>query len=93
MARKPRKKKPATPVQPPIKSFVSLRDIKPGDSRWDLDAAARTAYESFVREAGYEKDARIQDWDKLKVRHHARWRTIAQNVIDAATGTTRKEPA
>lgn len=90
MARKPRKPRKKKPEQPPVEKFVSLRDIKLNDSKWDLDAAARAAYESFVREAGYEKNALVPEWDKLKSFHHDRWRTVAQNVIDAATGTTRK---
>jgi hypothetical protein len=90
------------PVQEPIKSFVSLREIKLGDSRWDLDAAARVAYESFVHGIGMkigqqvsDEDGvhRISSWSNLTSFRRARWKVVAQKVIDAATGTVRKEPA
>ena len=109
MARKPRKmakeKRIARilkPVQEPIKSFVSLREIKLGSDRWDLDAAARVAYESFIHGIGMKIGQKVSDdagvhristWDDLTMFRRARWRTIAQNVIDAAIGTARKEPA
>ena len=100
MARKPRKKK--NPNQLPIKSFVSLREIKLGNDKWNLDAAARVAYEGFIHGIGMtigqlvsdEKGVhRISTWDNLTTFRRARWRTLAQKVIDAATGTARKEPA
>ena len=100
MARKPRKKK--NPNQLPIKSFVSLREIKLGSDKWNLDAAARVAYEGFIHGIGMkigqlvsdEKGVhRISTWDNLTTFRRARWRTLAQKVIDAATGTARKEPA
>ena len=53
---------------------------------YNMGAAARVAYETFVREAGVDKDARVGTWDQLKTFHKARWRTVAQAVIDAATG-------
>ena len=100
MARKPRKKK--NPNQLPIKSFVSLREIKLGNDKWNLDAAARVAYEGFIHGIGMkigqlvsdEKGVhRISTWDNLTTFRRARWRTLAQKVIDAAIGTARKEPA
>lgn len=102
MARKLRKKKSAKPVQEPIKSFVSLREIKLGSDRWDLDAAARVAYESFLHGAGLkvgqivsDEDGvhRLSSWSNLTYYRRLRWRAIARKVIDAATGTSRKEPA
>lgn len=57
---------------------------------YNMGAAARVAYETFVREAGVDKDARVGTWDQLKTFHKARWRTVAQAVIDAATGVQRK---
>ena len=99
MARKPRKK---NPNQLPIKSFVSLRDIKLSDSKWDLEAAGRVAYEGFIHGIDMkigqlvsdEKGVhRISTWDNLTTFRRARWRTLAQKVIDAAIGTARKEPA
>ena len=109
MTRKPRKKakekriaRILKPVQEPIKSFVSLREIKLSDSKWDLEAAGRVAYEGFIHglkmkigqivsdETGRH---RIASWDNLTSFQRARWRIVAQKVIDAATGTARKEPA
>ena len=108
MPRKPRKlrrmhtRHKPKPVQEPIKSFVSLREIKLGSDKWDLDAAARVAYESFLHGAGLKVGQKISDetgvhrissWANLTSFRRARWRTVAQKVIDAATGTDRKEPA
>jgi hypothetical protein len=49
-----------------------------------LRACARVAYESFVREAGYAKDARIPAFDSLKEHQKMRWENIAQKVLTAA---------
>jgi hypothetical protein len=46
---------------------------------------ARVAYNSFVREAGFAKDARIVEFEKLKSFHRERWRTIAADIIEAYT--------
>ena len=87
------------PVQEPIKSFVSLREIKLSNDKWDLDAAARVAYESFVRGIGMKTGQKVSDasgvhristWENLTTFRRARWRTLAQKVLDAATGTQRK---
>ncbi len=109
MARKPRKKakekriaRILKPVQEPIKSFVSLREIKLSNDKWDLDAAARVAYEGFIHGLDMKIGQivsdehgrhRISSWDNLTSFRRARWRIVAQKVIDAATGTARKEPA
>ena len=109
MTRKPRKKakekriaRILKPVQEPIKSFVSLREIKLSDSKWELEAAGRVAYEGFIHGIDMkigqlvsdEKGVhRISTWDNLTTFRRARWRTLAQKVIDAAIGTARKEPA
>ncbi len=49
-----------------------------------LRACARAAYESFVREAGYAKDARIPAFDNLKEHQKMRWENIAQRVLTVA---------
>ena len=65
---------------------------------YNMDAAARVAYESFIRQLGMKigqkvSDAsglhRIPSWDQHKSFVKARWRAVAQAVIDAAT----KKPA
>jgi hypothetical protein len=43
----------------------------------------RTAYESWVREAGFEKDARILEWGSLEPIHRERWSNIARAVYSA----------
>ena len=62
---------------------------------YNMDAAARVAYESFIRQLGMKigqkvSDAsgvhRIPSWDQHKSFVKARWRVVAQAVIDAATG-------
>jgi hypothetical protein len=59
-----------------------------------MDAAARVAYESFIRQLGMKIGQRVSDvsgvhripsWDQHKSFVKARWRAIAQAVIDAAT--------
>jgi hypothetical protein len=62
---------------------------------YNMDAAARAAYESFIKQNGWKIGQRISDasgihripsWDQHKSFVKARWRTVAQAVIDAATG-------
>lgn len=48
-----------------------------------LIAGGETAYNSFVREAGYAKDARVPEYAKLKAFQHARWEKIAADVYAA----------
>lgn len=48
-----------------------------------LAAGARAAYDAFCREAGYEKDARITNYDQLKDHHKTRWHRVARDVFDA----------
>jgi hypothetical protein len=43
----------------------------------------KVVYDSFLHEAGFDKDARTVDFDKLASYHQERWRTIATNVIKA----------
>lgn len=43
----------------------------------------KIAYDSFLHEAGFDKDARVVDYNKLASYHKKRWRTIAANVISA----------
>ena len=49
-------------------------------------AGGRAAYTSFLRESGYAHDARVPDYDKLKVMHHARWEKIAADVYRTMGG-------
>ena len=62
---------------------------------YNMDAAARVAYESFVKQLGVKIGEKISDasgvhripsWDQHKSFVKARWRAVAQAVIDAATG-------
>ena len=46
-------------------------------------SVARVAYNSFVREAGFAKDARIVEFDKLATFQQERWRTVAADIIKA----------
>lgn len=41
------------------------------------------AYNSWVREAGYQKDARIKKYEKLPAHMHTRWERIAADVFKA----------
>ena len=56
----------------------------------------KVAYDSWVREAGYAKDARIMEFTKLPSFMQARWRTIATDIIkakEANDGKPRRKPA
>lgn len=57
------------------------RSRKPDPKR--LTRAAQAAYERFVKEAGFEKDARIREWGKLSYIHQKRWLAIAEAVLAA----------
>lgn len=57
---------------------------KKSDAAPNIDAAAKAAYVGFVRECGYEKDARIPDYEKLLPEQHERWKQVARDVIAAA---------
>lgn len=46
-----------------------------------LARCAKAAYERFITEAGFEHDARIVAWDKLKEVHRLRWAAIARAVL------------
>jgi hypothetical protein len=54
-----------------------------------LAAGGRVAFESFVREAGYAKDARIPDYEKLKEHQKARWEKIASDVFAKMMGAAK----
>jgi hypothetical protein len=43
----------------------------------------KVCYNSWVREAGFGKDARVMDYSKLATYMQARWRTIARDIIKA----------
>lgn len=49
-----------------------------------LRRCGKAAYGSFVKEAGYEHDARVCEWEGLKPIHHQRWTAIARAVLDEA---------
>lgn len=51
-----------------------------------LARAAKAAYQVFVREAGFQHDARIVEWEKLQAVHQRRWEAIARAVIEASRG-------
>lgn len=98
MARKPRKKPKLT--DQPVKlmqshSPAALAGLASAKSSYNMDAAARVAYESFIRQLGMKigqkvSDAsgvhRIPSWEQHKSFVKERWRAVAQAVIDAATG-------
>lgn len=46
-------------------------------------AAAKAAYVGFVRECGYEKDARVVDFEKLSSKQQERWKNVARDVLAA----------
>lgn len=61
--------------------------VKPAElTGRQLIAGGRAAYDAWVREAGYAKDARIKPYDKLKVYSHPRWERIARDVYNAIKG-------
>lgn len=98
--RKPRKPKLAGQ---PVKlmqshSPAALAGLASAKPSYDMDAAARVAYESFIRQLGMKIGQKVSDvsglhripsWDQHKSFVKARWRAVAQAVIDAAT----KKPA
>lgn len=76
-------------------SPAALAGIVSASPQYNMDAAARVAYESFIKQLGMKigekvSDAsgvhRIPSWDQHKSFVKARWRAVAQAVIDAATG-------
>ena len=54
-----------------------------GPSPRMLAAGGKMAYNSWVRKAGYAKDARILPYERLKVDMHAEWEKLAANVFQA----------
>ena len=94
--RKPRKtaKQKATEADA-ITRVQAEAHLETATGGYNMDAAARVAYESFIRQLGFKigqkvSDAsglhRIPSWDQHKSFVKARWRAVAQAVIDAATG-------
>jgi len=65
------------------KGFVNVPDDRPGPTPKQLAAGGRTAYESFVREAGYAKHASVDPYDKLKTFIVKRWERVALDVFKA----------
>lgn len=51
-----------------------------------LMKAAEAAYKTFVKEAGYELDARVPEWKGQKPIHQERWCAIARAVLESADG-------
>lgn len=95
MARKPRKtvkqKAAEADAITRVQAEAHLEAITGG---YNMDAAARVAYESFIRQLSMKIGQRISDasgvhripsWDQHKSFVKARWRAVAQAVIDAAT--------
>ena len=46
-----------------------------------LARAARATYETWIKEAGFQNDARVKEWGKLNTIHQGRWTSIARAVI------------
>jgi hypothetical protein len=53
-----------------------------------LAAGGKTAYESWVREAGLEKNASIKDYAKQPTYIHTRWERVAADVYLAMREAT-----
>ena len=72
--------------QPPV-IVPPLRSVE-----WNIEAAARVGYESFLRLAEKDKDlnmdARIVGWDKLDPDIRANWKILAREVVTAALKPT-----
>ena len=101
MARKPRKnaKQKAAEADATTRVQAEAHAEAAGvPRRWPLynmDAAARIAYESFIRQLGFKIGQWVSDpsgrhriprWSQHKSFVKERWRAVAQAVIDAATG-------
>lgn len=56
-----------------------------------LARAAKAAYEKFVKEAGFEHDARVREWNKLSYVHQARWVTIARAVLESVEASRSED--
>lgn len=74
----------------PMKIIRAARTIKAARV---LILSGKTAYESWVREAGFAKDARIMEYEKLPVHMHTRWEQIAADVFKAMGGVALAEKA
>ena len=51
---------------------------------------SKVAYDSFIRECGYAKDARIMEFSKLPMYIRSRWNTIARDIIKAKEANDAK---
>lgn len=83
-------------------SLATIAGLAAAKQEYNMDAAARAAYESFIRQNGWKIGEKISDasgvhripsWDQHKSFVKAKWRVVAQDVIDAAIHTQRKKPA
>lgn len=61
------------------------------DNSGSIARASEAAYNRFVREAGYEHDARIREWKKLDGVHQKRWVAIARAVIQASRSESQRD--
>jgi hypothetical protein len=95
MPSKPRKTAKQKAAEDDAITRVQEVHLEATTGAYNMDAAARVAYENFVRLLGLKigekvSDAsgvhRIPSWGQHKSFIKARWRTLAQAVIDAAVG-------
>jgi hypothetical protein len=56
-----------------------------------LARAAKAAYDKFVKEAGFEHDARIREWGKLSYVHQSRWVAIVRAVLESLEASRGKD--
>lgn len=86
-----KKQQPSVPALQALygKEFVG-GDTKPAVEAKVLARCARVAYERFLKEAGYEHDARCPKWEGLKTFHQRRWASIARAVIIASRGEVER---
>lgn len=80
--KKTTKAKVAPPVETPPESPVLAE--KPKYEAVVLARAAKAGYESWVKEAGFEHDARIKAWRMQTHEVQSRWVTHARAILDAA---------
>ena len=96
VSRKPRKNAKQKAIENDATALAQARaDFEAVIGGYNMDAAARIAYESFVRQLGMKIGQKVSDasgvhrippWEQHKSFVKARWRAVAQAVIDAATG-------
>jgi hypothetical protein len=77
------RKLPSPPISPQaLGEDIGPRLPIPVSGRM-LKLGGKVVYDSWVREAGYAKNAAIMDYDKLKEHMKARWERIALDVFKA----------